>query len=127
VARLAWMGVHDVGMNHYMALPGTEDSSELDRDWIARLGDDFYRIPLFGHTLRLEDWRKAHRRFSSLELTAYVVAGFALFYAILFLRHPRKLGSFLAGLSSPNDDSRLQAAIKTMQRNRAGSARSAAR
>jgi anaerobic magnesium-protoporphyrin IX monomethyl ester cyclase len=125
VAKLAWMGVHDVGMNHYMVLPGTEITEEADPEWIRGLGDDFYLIPLFGHSIRLDDWRKAHPRFSSRELTAYVLAGFALFYSVLFLRHPRKLASLVSGLFAKNDSSRLQAAIKTMLRNRWRSASSA--
>ncbi len=118
VAKLAWMGVHDVGMNHYMVLPGTELGEETDPEWLQRLGDDFYLIPLFGHSIRLEDWRKAHQRFSSWELTMYVLAGFALFYGVLFLRRPGKLASFVSGLFGTNDSSRLQAAIKTMLRHR---------
>lgn len=124
VAKLAWMGVHDVGMNHYMILPGTELTEEADPEALRELGDDFYLIPLFGHALRLEDWRKAHPRFSSLELTAYVVLGFALFYGLLFLRHPGKLVALIAGLFTRNDSSRLQAALKTMARNRVRSAAS---
>lgn len=124
-ARLAWMGAHAVGMNHYMALPGTELTREYDPQWAEKLDDDFYLIPLFGHTLKLKDWRKAHPKLSSWELTFYVVLGFAIFYSISFLRHPKKLWVFLSSAFSANDTSRLQAGIRTLLRYRKKTAEAA--
>ena len=118
-ARMAWMGVQDVGMNHYMPLPGTEQlAKEFEPDWAKKIGDKFYMIPLFGHSLKMEGWRKANRKFSSFELSFYILFGFAMFYSVSFLRHPAKFLQFVGGLSSKTDTSRLQLAIKTMLRHR---------
>ncbi len=119
VAKMAWMGVQDVGMNHYMPLPGTEQlQKEFEKDWAKNIGDSFYMIPLFGHSLKMEDWRKANKKFSSFELSFYVLFGFAMFYSVSFLRHPGKFFQFVSGLSSKTDTSRVQLAIKTMLRHR---------
>jgi anaerobic magnesium-protoporphyrin IX monomethyl ester cyclase len=119
VAKMAWMGVQDVGMNHYMPLPGTEQmEKEMESDWAKKLGDKFYMIPLFGHSLKMENWRKANARFSSFELTLYVMFGFMMFYSVSFLRHPSKFFQFIGGLRSKTDTSRVQLAIKTMLRHR---------
>jgi radical SAM superfamily enzyme YgiQ (UPF0313 family) len=123
VSKMAWMGVQDVGMNHYMPLPGTEQlEKEFEPGWAKQCGDKFYMIPLFGHSLMMEDWRKANKKFSSLELSFYVLSGFALFYSISFLRHPGKFFQFVGGLSSKTDTSRVQLAIKTMLRHRKNTA-----
>ncbi|PHS74900.1 MAG: cobalamin B12-binding protein [Rhodospirillaceae bacterium] len=119
VATMAWLGVNDVGMNHYMALPGTEQIlKEVDPQWVADLGDNFYFIPLFGHTLVMEDWRKVNRIMSTFELTLHVLFGFSVFYIILFVRHPSNLWRLISGMFSQNDSSRIQVAIKTMLRHR---------
>jgi radical SAM superfamily enzyme YgiQ (UPF0313 family) len=119
LAKMAWMGVQDVGMNHYMPLPGTEQmEKEMDSEWAKNLGDKFYMIPLFGHSLKMEDWRKVNKRFCSFELSFYVMTGFMLFYCISFLRHPSKFFQFVGGLRSKTDTSRVQLAIKTMMRHR---------
>ena len=117
--KMAWIGVQDVAMNHYMPLHGTEQlKKEIAPAWVKQLGDKFYMIPLFGHSLIMEKWRKVSDRFSSAELTFYVISGFMLFYSILFLRHPSKFFEFLSGLFSRTDSSRVQLAIKTMLRHR---------
>ncbi len=118
-AKMAWLGVQDVGMNHYMPLPGTEQlEKEFETGWAKTIGDDFYMIPLFGHSLKMENWRKANKQFSSFELSLYVMFGFAMFYSVSFLRHPGKFFQFVGGLNSKTDTSRVQLAIKTMFRHR---------
>jgi len=119
VAKMAWMGVQDVGISHYMPLPGTEQlEKEFESNWAKNLGDKFYVIPLFGHVLKMEDWRKANNKFSSFELSLYVLFGITMFYSISFLRYPEKLVQFIQGLWSKTDTSRMQLAIKTMLRHR---------
>ncbi len=119
VSKMAWLGVQDVGMNHYMPLPGTEQlEKEFEPGWAKKLGDSFYMIPLFGHSLKMENWRRANKNFSSFELSLYVMFGFAMFYSVSFLRHPGKFFQFVGGLNSKTDTSRVQLAIKTMFRHR---------
>ncbi len=123
VSKMAWLGVQDVGMNHYMPLPGTEQlEKEFEPGWAKKLGDSFYMIPLFGHSLKMEKWRRANKNFSTFELSLYVMFGFAMFYSVSFLRHPSKFFSFIGGLNSKTDTSRVQLAIKTMLRHRKNAA-----
>lgn len=119
LARLALMGVHDIGINPYMALPGTEINETMDREWLDSLGDDFYFIPLFTHNLILEDWRRANRRIPCWELTLYQLACLVLFYGLSFVSHPRKLWGFVRGLFTSAETSRMQVALKQALRVRA--------
>ncbi|MBL4704098.1 MAG: B12-binding domain-containing radical SAM protein [Flavobacteriales bacterium] len=110
--KVAWMGAQDVGLNHYMPLAGTELQNAGENGLIPQ--EDLYMIPLYGHKIGMDDWRKVNKELSSAYLTRVVLGGILTFYCISFFRYPLKFFRFFIGLFSKTDTSRLQVAVKTM-------------
>lgn len=90
IIRCAWMGMSSINVNAYSPQPNTESFRALkQRGRIQSLDDDYY-MGLFTFQ-GLSPKTSYNDRFGPGMLTAMVVAGFALFYLVSFLRRPSRL------------------------------------
>ncbi len=114
IARLAWMRVPDVAIQHYMPYPGTEMYERLLAAGKVKTNDAWLLAPLHTHELFLNKARSVNDHFSPLTQSRYYLAGFMLFYAISILRRPWfYVRSFWGTLRrSSHDQSYLQKLMK---------------
>jgi radical SAM superfamily enzyme YgiQ (UPF0313 family) len=114
IARLAWMGIEDVCVSHYMPYPGSEMYEALVERGKVDYSDRWLTAPLHTHGMRIPETSQVNENFGALTQSAYVLLGYALFYAISAVRKPRYFLNMLWGLLfRPSDDvSRLQRALK---------------
>jgi radical SAM superfamily enzyme YgiQ (UPF0313 family) len=114
LARLAWMGVGDAAVSHYMPYPGSEMYDRLVEQGKVDTSDRWLLAPLHTHGLRLPDEFQVNDNFSALTQSIYALLGFSIFYAVSAIRKPGTFFRMLVGIfTRPDHDvSRLQRALK---------------
>lgn len=116
IARMAWLGAAHVNIGAFSPQPNTALYDELVAEGrIPReleLSDQFF-YDLFGY-LDLTEIKSWNRRFSDRQLTAMVVAGYALFFSISFGRHPRRLIAVLTDLFRSKSEGKLGKYVRAM-------------
>jgi radical SAM superfamily enzyme YgiQ (UPF0313 family) len=116
IARMAWLGAHHVNIGAFSPQPNTELYRELVA--IGRIPpeanlDDQFFFDLFGYLdfTQITSWNP---RFSDRQLTLMVVAGYALFFGLSFLRHPRRLLTMLADVFRPKSEGKLGKYVRSV-------------
>jgi anaerobic magnesium-protoporphyrin IX monomethyl ester cyclase len=114
LARLAWMGVEDVAVSHYMPYPGSEMYERLLAQKAVDQSDRWLFAPIHTHGMWIGPEYQVNRNFSAVTQSLYALAGFALFYTVSAFRKPLYFIKMLHGLvfGSQDDLSRLQRALK---------------
>jgi radical SAM superfamily enzyme YgiQ (UPF0313 family) len=114
LARLAWMGIEDTAVSHYMPYPGSEMYEKLRTAGKVDTSDRWLLASLHTHGMRIPDEFQVNENFSALTQSIYVLAGFAIFYGVSAFRKPGYFLKMLYGVFfRPNHDvSRLQRALK---------------
>ncbi len=109
IARLAWMGAHHVNVGAYSPQPNTEDYHELVREGRipdeSALPDQFF-FDLFGY-LDLTEIRSWNPRLPDRQLRLLVIAAYALFFGVSFLRHPVRAWVLLRDVFRPKSEGKL--------------------
>jgi anaerobic magnesium-protoporphyrin IX monomethyl ester cyclase len=114
LARLAWMGIEDTAVSHYMPYPGSEMYDRLLQEGKVDTSDRWLLAPLHTHGMRIPDEFQVNDHFSALTQSIYALAGFAVFYGVSAIRKPGYFLKMLTGLffRPDHDVSRLQRALK---------------
>lgn len=87
--KLAWIGIHEVSITTFTALPGSAFFYELLNEGKLELNDDFFR-----DCLRMSDLLSAHSwldGISDKQLNRYRLMGFFQFFFLSFLFRPWRL------------------------------------
>jgi len=91
IARCAWTGFASVNVNPYSPQPNTASFNALRAKGVIGELDDDYFINLF----QFQDLGRAKQtyndRFSSRQITWFVLTGFGIFYAVYFLSRPWRI------------------------------------
>lgn len=118
IAKLAWMGVEDVAVSHYMPYPGSEMYDRLVAGGTVDQSDRWLTAPLQTHGMAIPPEWQVNEHFSARTQSLYVLAGFAVFYGVSAIRKPGYFLRMLWGLFSntQHDVSRLQRALKGILR-----------
>jgi anaerobic magnesium-protoporphyrin IX monomethyl ester cyclase len=118
IAKLAWMGVEDVAVSHYMPYPGSEMYDDLLECGKVDQSDTWLTAPIQTHGMLIPRAVQVNENFGALSQSLHVLAGFALFYGISAVRKPGYFLRMLWGLffDTGHDVSRLQRALKGMLR-----------
>src|SRR5262249_23299666 len=87
--RAAWLGVDDIPLFPFSPYPGTTLYDELRRDGRVPPPDDDYFAGL-GY-MDMAATSSVSRHIGARELSLYCVLGMSAFYAISYLRHPRRV------------------------------------
>ncbi|MBP6716856.1 MAG: hypothetical protein KA205_08330, partial [Acidobacteria bacterium] len=109
IARMAWLGAHHVNVGAYSPQPNTALYHELVRE--GRIPpepelDDTFFADLFGY-LDLTEIRSWNARIGDRELTAMVIAAYALFFSVSFLRRPSRLWALFRDLFRAESQGKL--------------------
>jgi radical SAM superfamily enzyme YgiQ (UPF0313 family) len=114
LARLAWMGVEDAAVSHYMPYPGSEMYDRLVERGKVDLSDRWLLAPLHTHGMRIPDEFQVNENFSARTQSIYALLGFAIFYGVSAIRKPGYFLRMLVGMFTrpEHDVSRLQRALK---------------
>jgi radical SAM superfamily enzyme YgiQ (UPF0313 family) len=106
IRRLAWMGVHDVGVSKFVAYPGSVIFRELLAAGKLRLTDDFFLMPNRSYAYREREASYAEA-FTPNQLTHWMLWLFVNFYVLSFLRHPaRTARTLLRAVFTGREDTR---------------------
>jgi anaerobic magnesium-protoporphyrin IX monomethyl ester cyclase len=120
IARCGWLGFSSVNVNAYSPQPNTESFGMLRREGRIPDFDDSYYLSLF--TFQGIGAKTSYNpRFGPRLLTLLVVAGFATFYSVSFLRHPGRLFVLLADLRRRESANKTGRAVRGMLRHLFGS------
>lgn len=109
IVRMAWLGAHHVNVGAYSPQPNTALYHELVA--AGRIPpepelDDRFFFDLFGY-LDLTEIRSWNDRISDRQLTLLVTLGYALFFGVSFLRHPKRLWILVQDLFRPESQGKL--------------------
>jgi len=109
IARMAWLGAHHVNVGAYSPQPNTALYHELVRE--GRIPpepelDDRFFFDLFGY-LDLTEIRSWNARLGDRQLTVLVIAAYALFFGVSFLRYPARLWILLRDVFRPESEGKL--------------------
>jgi anaerobic magnesium-protoporphyrin IX monomethyl ester cyclase len=118
IARMAWLGAAHVNIGAFSPQPNTALYHEL----VAQgripaepdLSDEFF-YDLFGY-LDLTEIRSWNRHFGDRQLTVLVIVGYAVFFAISFLRHPSRLWSVVADVFRSKSEGKLGKYLRSVVR-----------
>jgi radical SAM superfamily enzyme YgiQ (UPF0313 family) len=113
IARCAWMGFSSINVNAYSPQPNTESFRALRERGFIPVFDDAYYLSLFTFQ-GLSAKTSYNPLFGPWTLTALVLGGFALFYIVLFLRHPRRLLGVVGDLFRANSVNKTGRAVRGM-------------
>ena len=113
IARCAWLGFSSVNVNAYSPQPNTESYQALRNQGVITELDDSYYLSLFLFQ-GLSPKVSYNPHFSARVLTWLIFAGFALFYAVLFIRHPFRLIETVADLFRVKSGSKTGRAVRGM-------------
>jgi radical SAM superfamily enzyme YgiQ (UPF0313 family) len=114
LARLAWMGVKDAAVSHYMPYPGSEMYDRLVARGKVDSSDRWLLAPLHTHGMLIGREFQVNENFSVLAQSLYALAGFSIFYGVSAIRKPGYFLRMLWGtfFRPQHDVSRLQRALK---------------
>lgn len=113
IARCAWQGFSSVNVNAYSPQPNTESFRALRaRGFIPTFDDDYY-LSLFTFQ-GLSPKTSYNPRFGPRTLTAMVVAGFAIFYVVSFIRRPGRSLAVLLDLFRTTSTNKTGRAVRGM-------------
>jgi anaerobic magnesium-protoporphyrin IX monomethyl ester cyclase len=118
IARMAWIGAAHVNIGAFSPQPNTALYHEL----VAQgripaepdLSDEFF-YDLFGY-LDLTEIRSWNPHFGDRQLTLLVVAGYAVFFALSFLRHPTRLWAVVADVFRSKSEGKLGKYVRSVVR-----------
>ena len=116
IARMAWLGTHHVNIGAFSPQPNTALYHELVA--AGRIPpetelDDSFFFDLFGY-LDLTHITSWNPRIGNRRLTVMIVAGYALFFGLSFLRHPRRLLTMLADVFRPQSEGKLGKYVRSI-------------
>jgi radical SAM superfamily enzyme YgiQ (UPF0313 family) len=113
IARAAWMGFTSVNVNAYSPQPNTESYRALrERGLIPELDSNYYLSLFTFQGLSAKTSYNAH--FGPRTLTALVLGGFAVFYAVSFVRRPGRLLAVARDLFRRDSASKTGRAVRGM-------------
>lgn len=116
IARMAWLGAAHVNVGAYSPQPNTALYHQLVAEGQipgeALLQDSFF-YDLFGYLdlTRIKSWNP---RFSNLQLTVMVIAGYAVFFSISFLRRPTRFLALLRDIFRPKSEGKLGKYVRSV-------------
>jgi anaerobic magnesium-protoporphyrin IX monomethyl ester cyclase len=113
IAKCAWLGFSSVNVNAYSPQPNTESFRALRGAGRIPDFDDEYYLSLFTFQ-GLSAKTSYNLRFGPRTLTALVVGGFGVFYAVSFLRRPGRLVGVALDLFRSNSVSKTGRAARGM-------------
>jgi anaerobic magnesium-protoporphyrin IX monomethyl ester cyclase len=113
IARCAWLGFSSVNVNAYSPQPNTESFRALRERGMIPAFDDGYYLGLFTFQ-GLSAKRSYNQRFGATTLTLLVFGGFAVFYGLLFVRHPTRLFGTIADLFRSKSINKTGRAVRGM-------------
>lgn len=113
IARCAWIGMSSVNVNAYSPQPNTESFRALRQSGLIPTFDDAYYLSLFTFQ-GLSVKTSYNPRFGRWTLTAVVIGGFVLFYAVSFIRRPGRLLSMLRDLFRAESANKTGRAVRGM-------------
>lgn len=118
LAKLAWMGVEDMAVSHYMPYPGSVMHDRLLERGKLDLGDAWLVNPLRSHSMWVTDGTRVNENFPAWVQTSFALAAYVVFYGVSGIRKPGYFLKMLTGifLRPGNDVSRLQRALKNILR-----------
>jgi radical SAM superfamily enzyme YgiQ (UPF0313 family) len=114
LAKLAWMGVKDAAVSHYMPYPGSEMYDRLVARGKVDTSDRWLLAPLQTHGMFIGREFRVNENFGVLTQSLHALAGFAIFYGVSGIRYPGYFLRMLWGtfFRPENDMSRLQRVLK---------------
>ena len=116
IARMAWLGAGHVNIGAFSPQPNTALYHELVAAGRippeTELDDQFF-YDLFGY-LDLTEITSWNPRFSNRQLTLMVIAGYALFFSLSFLRYPTRLWALIADVFRPTSEGKLGKYVRSM-------------
>jgi len=116
IARLAWMGVEDVAVSHYMPYPGSEIHDRLLEEGRLDRSDRWLLAPHHRHGAFLRNAWQLNEHYGPVVQGLFVLSGTGLFYAVTTLRKPTDIGRILTGIfrRPEHDSARLERALETL-------------
>ncbi len=116
IARMAWLGAAHVNIGAFSPQPNTALYHQLVAEGRipqeSELTDQFF-YDLFGY-LDLTQIRSWAPRFSDRQLTLMIIAGYALFFGLSFLRRPARLWAMIADVFRAKSDGKLGKYVRSI-------------
>ncbi len=116
IARMAWLGAAHVNIGAFSPQPNTALYHQLVAEGRipqeSELTDQFF-YDLFGY-LDLMQIRSWAPRFGDRQLTLMIIAGYALFFGLSFLRRPARLGTMIADVFRSKSEGKLGKYVRSI-------------
>lgn len=114
--RLAAIGVHDVGFQHYMPYPGSEIYNRLVEEGKVTESDEWLLAPAGTIDIRVHSRCRTNENFSALWQSVVKFSGYAVFYTTSVVCRPWNFARLIIGMIGDplHDITRLQIKLKRM-------------